>query len=480
MQDTTTSSRKYDYPADFQRIILAMIVRDPKFPIEYRDVISPDFFELESHSVLALLALNHIDTYRTSPSRALMEQYIQEHVTKYGARHEFAQEMLEVLYHVVQEDLTSSAEYVTSKVRDWGRMQTIKMTAYEFIDSIQSNDLSQVENAVELVRKSLTVGMGGDSNGLIVSDHLQNVKKLFSSDSIYNLDRRCLTGFESIDSRLMGGVASGEILTILGYTGDGKSIIKMNMCVPTIMAGRSFYYYTLELSAADVIVRLASRLSGVKCDDIIAGNDEYEKAVKDPHNLINKILRSNPYAVVKYLKPFKSSISHIRSHITRHMSISGVSPSLIVVDYADKLLPVSSRNIGDDYSRMGYVYGDLVELAHDFECAVVTSSQINRYGRESDLADMDTVADSFRKVTDADLVLTLNVPKHVRQVEILDKPASLFIAKSRRSASKAVIRCKINYPIMYAREVPNDEYVAAVQPSAAESGQGAPQEARSS
>ena len=116
------------------------------------------------------------------------------------------------------------------------------------------------------------------------------------------------------------------------------------------------------------------------------------------------------------------------------------------VDYADKFLKSGGYN---DYEQMGEIYDQLIGLGNDFSVPVVTASQTNRSADTSGVIGMDDVSDSYRKVANADLVVSMNRTDTERMLNVM----RLWVAGNRRGADRLVIPVRMDYDICGMKEI---------------------------
>jgi len=88
-----------------------------------------------------------------------------------------------------------------------------------------------------------------------------------------------------------------------------------------------------------------------------------------------------------------------------------------VLDYPDQLRGGSGENM---YSAMGEIYDQLVEMAEEFNLAIIVPSQISRASRstqslgKNEVLTQDHVSHSSQKTSKADIVISINQNKEER------------------------------------------------------------------
>ena len=177
--------------------------------------------------------------------------------------------------------------------------------------------------------------------------------------------------------------------------------------------------------------------------------------LRDPVNrekMIDKITTfRNTYCsdlVVKFYKPstITTNVIHnyIQKVIQRKKDEEGIDwkPDVIFLDYMDKLLPVDKIK-GNIYEDNGGVADDCKNLAIDFECPVITGSQLGRASwnlKGDEVISMASIAESARKAHLAHSLTTINANPQEKELG----KSRLYIAKSRGGTPGKVIYLEHN------------------------------------
>jgi replicative DNA helicase len=439
--------KRYTYDADFQVKVLALSARDPVFLPTFREVICESYFDHPVCKELSVLVQSYLDDKGSPPSMTVLRAMASEHCEGVKASDTYRSDMLNIVADIYSVDL-SDAEFIRERVVMFGRRQAVKEHVIRMATLVERGD-DEFDAEVERLKKSLLLGSGIQSQGLAFHEDqlLFKLPKMARDSGLYDRSRKTPTGFPTLDDALFGGLGPGEIGVVLGYTGRGKSIVLCNLAAEAITHDKPVVFYTFELQEIDVALRMASRLSGMPIDVIRRGEYEYYYHIKE-------VAEKNPFFIVKYFAPKTVGVNTLRSHLSKMTSTGHqVTPELVVVDYADKLK--GGKRFDNTYGEMGEVYEGLIALGHDFKAPIWTASQVQRNARSEHPGyhmDLDVVADSFRKVADADVVLTMNqtTPEHQ------NKLMRLYTAKMRRGADGVSIPCTIDYQIMTVKEVRGD------------------------
>jgi replicative DNA helicase len=211
------------------------------------------------------------------------------------------------------------------------------------------------------------------------------------------------TGIEPL-TLSTGGWHGGDLITVIGRTGQGKSIVMLNFAYSAWEAGNNVLYVSIEMPLLQQKRRLYSRMTGV----------DYFK-VKNAHLLTNeqliyieekvKKLRSERDNVFMILDaPSMCTARFIEQRILNFEKTTGRKIQFVVVDPIYLMKP----NEPDD-DLVGAVSWDLKLMGRKLDVPVMNANQINREGHKRHLLgkDMDAMdsASSDRLGQNSDIML---------------------------------------------------------------------------
>jgi len=221
----------------------------------------------------------------------------------------------------------------------------------------------------------------------------------------------------------------------LGGTNSGKSIVLPHCGKRAIIEGRKVVHYTLELDEQDIAERYDASFTGVNVRELKNSYTTVENRMgKYAHKYEDSLF-------IKYFPTGQATINTLRAHVNS-LKNSGFHPDLIIVDYGDLLKPLT--NYSDEYSDLGVIFKDLRGLAGEFNCPLWTASQVNRAGMDQETVDMTSVADSFKKMMIADIVIGMSATRDEAKNNVM----RLFGAKNRNGPAKFEVKIRTAYERM--------------------------------
>ena len=235
------------------------------------------------------------------------------------------------------------------------------------------------------------------------------------------------TPWEIVNEIMDGGLGQGELGVIVAPAGIGKSWTLQALGAGALREAKTVVHYTLELNENYVGLRYDSIFTGVTTANIKYYKEDVESKIS---KLPGKLL-------IKYFPTKAASVQTIGAHL-KQIELSGTKPDMVIVDYADILMPTG--NFREKRHALGNIYEDLRGLAGELEIPIWTASQANRSALEEDVIGADKVAEDYSKVMTADFVMSMS-----RKVE--DKIANtgrFHVIKNRFGIDRVTYPATIN------------------------------------
>lgn len=244
------------------------------------------------------------------------------------------------------------------------------------------------------------------------------------------------TGLPSLD-RLIGGFEKGELITLGGYSGGGKTTLALNIATQIAQAGGNVLYFSLEMTKVEMHKRLVC--SSLRISDF------------------SKITQEEFYAVVEKSKSLENELplEFIDDADTTVEKISAICAgkkdlSLIIIDHLHILR--SEKRFKDQLALLTYLSRKVKIIAQELNIPILLLSQLNRSnaGRDvkspilSDLRGSGSIEQDSNLVMfvyTAENLLMLQKPeeteekkynKWLEEMERVKGKAKIIVAKNRR------------------------------------------------
>lgn len=221
------------------------------------------------------------------------------------------------------------------------------------------------------------------------------------------------TGIHILDD-VTGGLGSGELWTIAGRLGQGKSWIMIRMAVEALLEGYTVQFDSLEMSRRQV----ANRIHSLLALKLSRGKVSFSSTALHHGRVVLRDFK-------KYLKlaeevvPGKLFINDTSRGLVGPSQIAGQcernNPDITFVDYV-QLMKTKSK----EWYDVATLTGEMKVIAGEYRSAIVVGSQLNRTGESKKRGlnyippGPETISQTDAIGQDSDGVVTLaRVSKHI-------------------------------------------------------------------
>jgi replicative DNA helicase len=373
----TTLSKLSQYGPTFQVKVMGALLTDRDFLITISESLSDEFFENTSHQWIIKEILKYFNKYHTVPSMDALKvevQKIDNDVLKIAIKEQLAQ--------AYRESEQTDIQYIKDEFLGFCKNQQMKKAIVTSADLLGTNDFDSIR---QIILNALKIG------------EVRSIGHEYEKDveTRYREDNRGPIPFPwpVFNDITQGGIGKGELGIVFGNPGGGKSWAIIAMAAHAAKLGFNVLYYTLELSETYVARRIDANLLNVPVDKILSHRTEIEQLVE---NLPGKIK-------VKEFPSGKTTLDTIEQHIEQLKTQYEFMPDIIFIDYID-LLKNSAR---DRLEGTEDIYTSIRGLARELGLPIVTPSQANRTGANSEIIEGSNIAGSYSKLMIGDIVVSL-------------------------------------------------------------------------
>lgn len=216
------------------------------------------------------------------------------------------------------------------------------------------------------------------------------------------------------------GIGLGQQAILCGLTGAGKTLAALNVVDAAMRDGTSVLFFSLEMSAPQLLTRLRAIASGADILDLEWGSRfKPSVAAAADQEIIGR--RGRLFLNVEPVH----ELADIRKVVREHVEQENVR--LVVVDYAQLVTPAGRES--DLFTRMSEISSQLRAEAQERRIVCLALSQLNRRERAGDVG-LDSLFGSSRFAFDADLVLGLSSDFHKDDIQRRAR-TKLIVLKNR-------------------------------------------------
>ena len=400
------------YGQSYQTKVVTNLVTDRPFLEQVSDILETKYFESDTNKWVVDITRKYFSKYKNTPTTDFFKTEIQKITDK-----ALQQNVLTQLKAIYALQSGGDSEWVKNEFVTFCKNQNFKNVILTSVDLLQTGQFDKIE---KLVRDAVKVGQSNDL-GL---DYKEDIEVRFEE-----VNRRTVkTNWDVIDELIDGGLGPGELGVIVAPSGVGKTWVLCHIGAEAVRQGKNVLHYTLELTQNYVGQRYDTIFTGIPSAEL---RDNKEQ-IKD------KVDKLKGGLMIKYYPPKGITANTIAAHIDMVRSTK-FQPDLIIIDYADLLISVNSKN-NSDYQEQGGIYIDLRAMGGEYQIPIWTASQTNRSAIESDVIHADKIADSYAKVMNADLIISVSR----KDTDKLNDTARFHVMKNRFGPDGLTFPAKMN------------------------------------
>ncbi len=383
-----------------QKLLVEYLIADGDSYIKCRNILKPEFFGVGLSKVIEFINA-YTDEYYDMPP-------------------------LDIINVSTGISLNKPEEPITPQRRSWildeveahCRFNAVVNAVFAASEKISNNEL---DNLVEPIKDAVLLSLKRDMGVSYWADPKARIKAML----VNNLKPM---GFRDIDKLLYGGIEPGALSIAAANSGGGKSFFLANVCLNWVERGEHALYISLELSEAMICKRFDSMVSGFDGREIFAHLDEVASTIAVKSRSAGQLWVKN--------FPAQTSTIEIEAYIREFITVTGVTPAIVAVDYLDLVAPRDkSVDNNNQFLRDKYVAEDLRNLSRIYNFCCITASQLNRGGVGEEQHHQGMIAGGISKINTADNVFTLYqdkamMDKGILKVQFLKTRSSNGVGKS--------------------------------------------------
>lgn len=183
------------------------------------------------------------------------------------------------------------------------------------------------------------------------------------------------TGFKRLDRKLGGGFRRKNQYTIAGRPGHGKTACALGAALNIAEAGQLVVFISVEMPLEDLVPRAWAQIERIDAERLVSGNlkgEDWNAAARAAKRFGELPLHIDARA--------PQTIQGIRTSVRRALAKArkerpDIELGAVFVDYIQLLSPEGGDTREQEISLMSR---SLAHMAKEFDCAVVTLSQLNR------------------------------------------------------------------------------------------------------
>jgi replicative DNA helicase len=262
---------------------------------------------------------------------------------------------------------------------------------------------------------------------------LGNIEKRLEDKSEYSFNIRTIPSFNIAT----GGILLSNLITVAGFTGQGKTFFSLNLCLDLAKQGIPVGFISLEQSETEIADRLIGMIGGIASNKLRnpkrLSKDEIQKITLPvlSKNQLPFYLNDRPLTEIE----IKQKIKYWRDRF---------NVKVVCVDYLGLM---QSRTKFTSRERELTYYSEFLKLtAKELDVVIIILTQLNRSGKLKPT--IDNLAESIGLARDSDFLFTIYKPteaglKSNGTIKYDDSSFVLRCEKNRHNKNKKQILLKM-------------------------------------
>lgn len=225
-----------------------------------------------------------------------------------------------------------------------------------------------------------------------------------------------LNNFNKLSNYL--NVVQGDFIIIGAMTGQGKSGFMLNL-MNDLMNRYQCIYFNMEMSKSTIYKRLISIKANVMIDDVLSPQTEYQK------NVINQAMQEieNSKLIVEHKA---NDIKQIKNILVKYKE-----KNRHTILFIDHLGLTKADNTKSLYEQATEVAKQLRQMCLEYDCTIISASQLNRGAYMSDKPTLSQLKDSGELENSASKVILLYRDENDKNNKTVINKMHIDIVKNR-------------------------------------------------
>jgi len=410
----------------YEHIIFYNCLVDSSYIASVSEYITPSIFKNKDIKAVISILTDFFKERGTLPTNTEIKAYLTDDNLK--------QNFKSVLSKLVDIDKKFNKEELYSNTESFLKERHVFNTLLEAADKLDSKNLD-TNSLLQKVEKAVNINLSTSLGTNLLYDVDYFIKELNRDEPVIS------SGWKWLDDKLGGGFQeNGRALYLfMGETNVGKSIFLGNIATNIALKGKKVLLLTFEMSEVMYAKRLASSITKIPMSDLRAESQTLKQLLIETREKDKK-----SSVLIKEFPPSTVSPGQVSAFIKKIVQ-SGYKPDAIVLDYVNLLhSPVGNNS----YERIKNISEKVRAMSYEFNCPVISATQINRTGYGVDEPGLETISESTGLAATADAIFSIWQRDEDKELGVVN----LGIVKNRFGPNFGSTPLRIDYHTLTIRE----------------------------
>jgi len=411
----------------FENILIYKSLTDSGYLASIADFVKPEYFKNKSIASIFNIIKEFSENRNKLPTATEIKSYLVSNEQK-----ESFKELVKSFSDI---DNTLDKDELYDNTEQFLKEKAVYHTMLNVAEDVSSG---KVDTSVVLDKfeKSCNINLVTDL-GL---DFYGDVDKLI--DDLNSVERYVPSKWEWLDNCLGGGfLEAGKALYVFaGETNIGKSIFLGNIAHNIAQEGKNVLLVTLEMSELLYARRICTNVTKVPMKELVGNTPAIKQAISEEKGKI----------FIKEFPPATITPNQLKGFIKKFQE-QGIELDAIVLDYLNLMHSTMGNN---SYERIKHVTEQVRAMSYLFNCPIISATQLNRAGFDTDNPDLATISESIGLAATADVICSIFQNEEDRELGII----RLGMMKNRYGPRGNTQAMRINYSTLTIEEADDVEF----------------------
>tara|TARA_R100000700_G_C3161935_1_gene137812 strand:+ start:187 stop:1494 length:1308 start_codon:yes stop_codon:yes gene_type:complete len=411
----------------FENVLMYKSLTDGTYLASIADFVQPDYFKNKAIASIFGIIKDFSENRNKLPTVTEIKSYLVSDEQKSSFK-ELVQSFNDIDKNLDRDELYDNTEQFLKE-------KAVYHTMLGVAEDVSSGKVD-TSDVLDKFEKSCNISLVTDL-GL---DLYTNIDTLI--DDINSVERHIPSKWEWLDNNLGGGFleAGKSLYVFAGETNIGKSIFLGNIAHNIAHEGKNVLLVTLEMSELLYARRICTNVTKVPMKELAGNTPAIKQAISEEKGKI----------FIKEFPPSTITPNQLKGFIKKFQE-QGIELDAIVLDYLNLMHSTMGNN---SYERIKHVTEQVRAMSYLFNCPIISATQLNRAGFDTDNPDLATISESIGLAATADVICSIFQNEEDRELGII----RLGMMKNRygpRGTSQAM---RINYSTLTIEEADDVEF----------------------
>lgn len=391
-----------------ERLLFKQMLIDKRYMNICSSIFDKRWIQTEHLAKIMQMSINYYKKYNSIPNTKLVKALAKKYAETVDVN---LADVNALIDNCVTLDIGASEEVLGKNLKEFIRKKALWTSIIDNVEDIEKNSENVLDKCLERFDAVNKITFNDQDLGMNFFSE-DGMKKHW--DFINNPEDKIKTGWQSIDKYTNGGfLKDGRMLALfVAQAGLGKSLFMSNLAVNCLRNDLKVVVISLEMSQDVYAQRFDAHISE---DDVNHLKESQENSIQKIKNFYAAHPNANLF--IKEYPPRSIRCADIETYLD-NLKMNGHDFDIVFVDYLNLILP--NKGQSDNMFKDGLEVSErLRALSYKFNVPIVSATQCNTSGYNSEELGMENISESRGIAHTADVIMGLFQTQEDREAGLL-------------------------------------------------------------